>query len=228
MKKLSIISNQIKNNTYSYTGKGSFEAIVNNNKDLILEWLEDLIPLQKQIDMLRELENLDFQKRNYTRILTKIFPEEYKEFVSLNILVRDANIIAQYYADEFNITLLYDKLLDHKYLKYPGKYDKYVEYKIFQKFLMMYKDDLSQSLESQNQSIDNHVEPKQKEIILDSKEDEEMNATEEKNKIEKETTSKTSDEKLNKNKEIKKESKSSKKTDDKDTNWTQLLLGKLK
>ena len=64
MKKLSIISNQIKNNTYSYTGKGSFEAIVNKNKDLVLEWLDNLIPLQKQIDMLAELENINFQKRN--------------------------------------------------------------------------------------------------------------------------------------------------------------------
>ena len=215
MKKLSIISNQIKNNTYSYTGKGSFEAIVNNNKDMILEWLEDLIPLQKQIDMLRELENIDFQKRNYTRILTKIFPEEYKEFVSLNILVRDANIIAQYYADEFNITLLYDKLVDHKYLKYPGKYDKYVEYNIFQKFLMMYKDDLSQSLESQNQSTDNHEKFKSKEI----------DTIEKNSKISIEKNIRIDEEEIEKDKEAK---KLSKKTEEKDTNWTQLLLGKLK
>lgn len=53
MKKLSIISNQIKNNTFSYTGKGSFEATVNKNKELILGWLEDLIPLQTQIDLLK-------------------------------------------------------------------------------------------------------------------------------------------------------------------------------
>jgi len=72
MKKLSIISNQIKNNTFSYTGKGSFEATVNKNKELILGWLEELIPLQIQIDTLSELENLEFQKRNYTRILTKV------------------------------------------------------------------------------------------------------------------------------------------------------------
>ena len=114
MKKLSIISEQIKNNTYSYTGKGSFESIVKNNKELVLGWLEDLIPLQQQIDTLKDLVGLEFQKRNYTRILTKLFPLEYTEFVSLNILIGDAVVIAQYYEDEYNITLLYDKLLLNK------------------------------------------------------------------------------------------------------------------
>jgi len=147
MKKLSIISNQIKNNTYSYTGKGSFEAIVNQNKDKILEWLENLIPLQKQIEMLKDLTGLEFQKRNYTRILTKIFPDEYTEFVSLNILVRDAHVIAQYYEEEYNVTILYNNLIENKFLKYPGKYDKYVSYNIFQKFIMMYREDLMKSLE---------------------------------------------------------------------------------
>ena len=41
--------------------------------------------LKNQINSLIELENIEFQKRNYTRILTKVFPEEYKEFVSLNL-----------------------------------------------------------------------------------------------------------------------------------------------
>ena len=219
MKKLSIISNQIKNNTYSYTGKGSFEAIVNKNKDLVLGWLDDLVPLQKQIDLLAELEHINFQKRNYTRILTKIFPNEYKEFVSLNILVRDANIIAQYYDEEFNMTILYDNLIQNKYLKYPGKYDKYVEYNIFQKFVMMYKDELAESLESEHQSVDNHcIDDIEVEDVIDEK----IEQVEEKIEvIEKE-------EEIEKEKEIKNKKDSKEPKDSKDTNWTQLLLGKLK
>jgi len=213
MKKLSIISNQIKNNTYSYTGKGSFEAVVNNNKDIILDWLEDLLPLQKQIDLLAEKEHINFQKRNYTRILTKIFPEEYKEFVSINILVRDANIIAQYYEEEYNMTILYEKLKEHKYLKYPGKYDKYVEYNIFQRFVMMYKDELVHSLENENQSVDSSTDIYE-EITI---EDEKIVIEEDEEKKENEIVD-----------EKKKEIKIKKDKQSKDTNWTQLLLGKLK
>ena len=208
MKKLSSISNQIKNNTYSYTGKGSFEAVVNNNKELIVTWLEELVPLQKQIENLNEKENIDFQKRNYTRILTKIFPEQYKEFVSLNILVRDSSTITQYYQNEFNITILYDKLLEDKYLKYPGKYDKYVEFDLFQKFLMMYRDELisnQDNLETEQiTKIEETITIKQD---LDKNiEKVEINVVE---TLEVETT------------ETKKEIK-------KETNWTNLLLGKLK
>lgn len=155
MKKLSVISNQIKNNTYSYTGKGAFEAVVNNFKAEIVSWLEELVPLQQQIEFLEEKANIQFQKRNYTRILTKILPKEYTEFVSVNILVRDSNIIAQYYHDEFNLTKLYELLIKNKYLKYPGKYEKYVEFEIFQKFIMMYRDELLTSLE--NNSIDENL-----------------------------------------------------------------------
>jgi len=234
MKKLSIISNQIKNNTYSYTGKGSFEAIVNKNKELILGWLEELIPLQNQIDLLSELEEIEFQKRNYTRILTKIFPDEYKEFVSLNILVRDANILAQYYNEEYNITILYDNLIKDKYLKYPGKYEKYVEFNIFQKFVMMYRDELISSLNSNHQTKvvikehksqntiqeveeiieDEFVVDTNKKIIDDEKEIERENeSTEQEHNPEKTLTKE----------EIKEQDKK-----DKDTNWTQLLLGKLR
>ena len=232
MKKLSIISNQIKNNTYSYTGKGSFEAVVNKNKDKVLDWLEDLIPLQKQIDMLKDLENLEFQKRNYTRILTKLFPDDYKEFVSLNILVRDANIIAQYYDDEYNVTILYENLLNDKYLKYPGKYDKYVEYNIFQKFVMMYREDLMKSLDNDEQDIakkDTHensveiaIEDDQEILVFKDDEIEE---------IEEETKEPEKDKEKEK-KKTKKEKEEDEKTEaaaqQKDTNWTQLLLGKLK
>jgi len=222
MKKLSTISNQIKNNTYSYTGKGSFEAIVNKNKELILGWLEELIPLQNQIDLLIELEDLEFQKRNYTRILTKVFPDEYKEFVSLNILVRDANILAQYYNEEYNITILYDNLINDKYLKYPGKYEKYVEFNIFQKFVMMYRDELISSLDNDNQTVQTQKKEKVKqpetkeqtsEIQTPVLEDEKPHIESDDN-----TLPLLSEEEL--------EEVNDKK--DKDTNWTQLLLGKLR
>lgn len=216
MKKLSNISNQIKNNTYSYTGKGSFEAVVNKNKELILGWLEELMPLQSQIDLLLELENLEFQKRNYTRILTKVFPEEYKEFVSINILVRDANILAQYYNEEYNITMLYDNLLKDKYLKYPGKYEKYVEFNIFQKFVMMYREELMASLESEHQSLVIHKE--------ESKENQEKSKIEKEEEDEPKIENKEEDIESLLN-EIKEEEVVKK---EKDTNWTNLLLGKLR
>jgi len=218
MKKLSIISNQIKNNTFSYTGKGSFEATVNKNKELILGWLEDLIPLQTQIDLLKELEDLEFQKRNYTRILTKVFPDEYKEFVSLNILVRDANIVAQYYNEEYNITILYDNLLKDKYLKYPGKYEKYVEFNIFQKFVMMYRDELISSLNGDKQST---ISKKQEPLINDTDIEENEVLEEELQQEPKITIEKTEEESIT-------EENEKKATKDKDTNWTQLLLGKLR
>ena len=207
MKKLSIISNQIKNNTYSYTGKGSFEAIVNKNKELILGWLEELIPLQNQIDLLIELEEIEFQKRNYTRILTKIFPEQYTEFVSLNILVRDANILAQYYNEEYNITILYDNLIKDKYLKYPGKYERYVEFNVFQKFVMMYRDELISSLEGEHQTLQTHKQESKNSIVEPT------------------TETKTNEEQIIE--EIALEEKVQD-TKEKDTNWTNLLLGKLR
>ncbi len=194
MKKLPSISNQIKNNTFSYTGKGAFEAVVQNFKVEILVWLEDLIPLQQQIQYLEDKANIQFQKRNYTRILTKLFPIEYNEFVSLNILVRDSNIIAKYYQDEFNLTLLYTQLLDAKYLKYPGKYDKYVEFEIFQKFVMMYRDELNSSLTT------NKIVKEQSKLIVEEKVEDNISQE----VIPKEIKSK-----------VKKE-----------TNWTNLLLGR--
>ncbi len=211
MKKLSIISNQIKNNTYSYTGKGSFEAVVNQNKDKILEWLEDLIPLQKQIEMLKDLAGLEFQKRNYTRILTKLFPDEYTEFVSLNILVRDAHAIAQHYDEEYNVTILYNNLIENKYLKYPGKYDKYVSYNIFQKFIMMYREDLMKSLERDEAKEDKKTSYEETTSDFDENIEElEIEISEEIQPQEEETPQVTD---VNKSKE---------------TNWTNLLLGRLK
>ena len=227
MKKLSNISNQIKNNTYSYTGKGSFEAIVNKNKELILGWLEELIPLQNQIDLLSELEEIEFQKRNYTRILTKIFPEEYKEFVSLNILVRDANILAQYYNEEYNITMLYDNLIKDKYLKYPGKYEKYVEFNIFQKFVMMYRDELITSLSSEHQTIASHKNSKKEEIKITADSIKVTKDTNEEKNIKNEVTQNVTQD-IIEDKNLEKDDIEEENQKDKDTNWTQLLLGKLK
>jgi len=222
MKKLSIISNQIKNNTFSYTGKGSFEAVVNKNKEIILTWLEDLLPLQSQIDLLLELEGLEFQKRNYTRILTKVFPNEYKEFVSLNILVRDANMIAQYYNKEYNITLLFDNLIKDNYLKYPGKYEKYVEFNIFQKFVMMYRDDLISSLNQDNQSVGKKPTITSHTIETDNLKEMLEKEQQHHGEILDEDKIKEIEEAALKEEADKKDKK------DKDTNWTQLLLGKLK
>jgi len=222
MKKLSTISNQIKNNTYSYTGKGSFEAVVNNHKDKILEWLEELVPLQKQIEMLKDLEGLEFQKRNYTRILTKLFPDEYTEFVSLNILVRDAHVIAEYYNDEYNVTILYNNLIENKFLKYPGKYDKYVSYGIFQKFVMMYREDLMKSLENdevKTKKIDSYEEDNHTNTNYNNNE----NIEEEIDNIEGITEVVTEE---NQKEAITEEIDNTPKQ--KETNWTNLLLGRLK
>ncbi|MCK5110726.1 MAG: hypothetical protein KAQ94_04320 [Arcobacteraceae bacterium] len=197
MKKLQNISNQIKNNTFSYTGKGAFEAVVNNFKSEIINWLENLIPLQQQIQYLQDKADIQFQKRNYTRILTKLLPDEYNEFVSLNILVRDSNIIAKHYQNEFDLTLLYAQLLDDKYLKYPGKYEKYVEFEIFQKFVMMYRDELNGSLDTDEMD---HEQPKS--IKIEEKQTEET-------KVE---------QKVHKNVPKPKTKK--------ETNWTNLLLGR--
>lgn len=142
MKKLSIISDKIKDDTFSYTGKGSFETVFNKNKDEIILWLEELIPLQKQIELLYEKENIEFQKRNYTRILTKYLNDEYQEFVSVNILLRDLEFIKKYYNENQDLIELYNSLILNKHLKYPGKSEKYVEFDIFKEFVLTYSDDL--------------------------------------------------------------------------------------
>ncbi len=218
MKKLSAISEQIKNNTFSYTGKGSFEAIVNKHKDEVLQWLEELLPLQKQIEFLDEMENVSFQKRNYTRILTKLFPAQYKEFVSLNILVRDSNQIAVEYRQNYNISSLYNSLIEKKLLKYPGKYDIYVEFDIFQKFIMTYKDDLIKSIRDHVDEKETreptyiYEEPVEKLQILEDMKEEE----------------KSEEESLTKKADALAEEKLREEKKEKNTNWTNLLLGKLK
>jgi TolA-binding protein len=216
MKKLSSISNQIKSNTFSYTGKGAFEAIVNKHSEQIKEWLENLVPLQHQIDQLDEMEHVEFQKRNYTRILTKIFPIEYKEFVSLNILVRDASKIAEYYQTDYNLTTIYNSLLEDKYLKYPGKYEKYVEFEIFQKFVMMYREDLISSLDGDIKETNSNVSKNMEEQKVEEIEEIAENLAED-NIVNQEESS------IEDIENIPAEAAKSK-----ETNWTNLLLGKLR
>jgi len=143
MKKVTFISDKIKNNNFSYTGKGGFEAVVINYKKDILIWLEDLVPLQKQMEILYEKDNIEFQKRNYTRILTKFFPDEYKEFVNVNILLRDAKFIKDGFEKQNDVSNLYDILVTNNYLKYPGRSEKYVEFNIFEEFIKVYIHDLN-------------------------------------------------------------------------------------
>ncbi len=198
MKRLPKISNQIKNNTYSYTGKGAFEEIANKYKEEIINWLEDLVPLQKQIEYLHSKENVDFQKRNYTRILSKLLPNEYNEFVSLNILIRDSSVIATHYQKELDLAKLYKYLVSNKYLKYLGKYDRYVEFEIFQKFIIMYKEDLIFSLKDSKQIQNNEIKNKEHTATIQKKEE-------------------ISQDEIQKNEKIKSK---------KNTNWTNLLLGR--
>lgn len=209
MKKISSISDQIKNNTYSYTGKGSFENIVKKHSSQVIQWLEELVPLQVQMGYLDNMENVNFQKRNYTRILTKLFTDEYKEFVSLNILIRDTSAIAKNYEQTYDMATLYKILIEKKYLKYPGKYNKYVEFDLFQKFIMTYKDDIIKS--SQNNQNSTIPQP---------------NPTPE-NKIENPTVQNNSE---NLSKEQTQIEQTKQKDDKKESNnkWTNLLLGKIK
>jgi hypothetical protein len=212
MKKLQIIGNQIKNNTFSYTGKGSFEAIVNKFKTDIINWLEDLIPLKQQISYLLDKTGVEFQKRNYTRILSKILPEQYNEFVSINILVRDSNVVARYYQNEFNLTALYEKLVKDKYLKYPGKYDHYVDFEIFQKFIMTYRDELNASLDIDMHSNIQDIEESRKIPVIPKPNEIEPQNQEESTK-DKQAKLDDTQEEFNDKKEA-------------NTNWTNLLLGR--
>jgi hypothetical protein len=197
MKKVTFISDKIKNNTFSYTGKGGFEAVANNYSEDILSWLEKLIPLQQQIDMLYEKENIEFQKRNYTRIVTKFFPKEYKEFVNINILLRDANAIKDGFTQQQDITNLYNLLVTNNYLKYPGRSEIYVDFDTFEEFILVYKDELDIQYVAQYKKKEDAISLKEKEkkIVLEEKINEDT---------------------LIENKEDKKE----------ENYWTNLLLGK--
>ena len=85
-------------------------------------------------------------------------------------------------------------------MKYPGKYDKYVVFEIFQKFIMMYRDELNSSL------LSSEIDNVQSKVILgaDSIENEKTE-----NSITKEEISQNIKPKIKK-----------------ETNWTNLLLGR--
>lgn len=142
MKKLDVISNKIKSSKPNYFGRGHFESIIKDNSKLILQWFEDLIPVQEQIKELIALGCEDLQKRNYVRIITKLFPAEYAQFIALNILLRDIDSITAVFKGIYDTRKQYDTLIEHNRLKYPGKHQKYVDFHIFQQFISFYKDDL--------------------------------------------------------------------------------------
>lgn len=142
MKKLDVISNKIKSSKPNYFGRGHFESVIKDNSKLILQWFEDLVPVQEQIKELIELGCEDLQKRNYVRIITKLFPKEYSQFIALNILLRDIDSITAVFKGIYDTRVQYDTLIAHNRLKYPGKHHKYVDFHIFQQFISFYKDDL--------------------------------------------------------------------------------------
>lgn len=142
MKKLDVISNKIKSSKPNYFGRGHFESIIKENSKLILQWFEELIPVQEQIKELIELGCEDLQKRNYVRIITKLFPKEYAQFIALNILLRDIDSITAVFKGIHDTRKQYDTLIEHTKLKYPGKHQKFVDFHTYQQFVSFYKDDL--------------------------------------------------------------------------------------
>ncbi len=141
MKRLNIVSEQIQNNSNIYTGKSAYEHIILENQDTIFDWFENLVPIQDQINMLEELGCDNLQKRNYVRIITKLFPTEYNQFVSLNILIRDVDAIAGVFSMEDEEVQYYDLIHNNK-LKFPGRHKKYVSIDIYKEFIKVYEDDL--------------------------------------------------------------------------------------
>lgn len=156
MKQLDIISDKIKNTKTNYFGRGHFETIIKQKRGLILDWFEELKPVQEQIKELKELGCEGLQKRNYVRIITKLFPTEYAQFIALNILLRDIDSITAVFKGIHDTRKQYDTLLEHQKLKYPGKHQKYVEFHTYQQFVTFYKNDLINR--AQNFEIDQSIE----------------------------------------------------------------------
>jgi len=144
MKKIDTITQKLQSTSYSYTGKGEFEVIVKNNADKIKKWLSELTPLANQIKELNKQTQKEIKKRNYTRILTKLFKEEYEEFTYMNILIRDSEYIA--IARQTNMPLIrqYNMLKEDNKLKYPGRHLKFVDFDIFREFVTLYNIELLQ------------------------------------------------------------------------------------
>jgi len=144
MKKIDTITQKLQSTSFSYTGKGEFEVIVKNNADKIKKWLSELTPLANQIKELNKQTQKEIKKRNYTRILTKLFKEEYEEFTYMNILIRDSEYIA--IARQTNMPLIrqYNMLKEDNKLKYPGRHLKFVDFDIFREFVTLYNIELLQ------------------------------------------------------------------------------------
>jgi hypothetical protein len=177
MKKLDVISNKIKSSKPNYFGRGHFESVIKDNSKLILQWFEDLVPVQEQIKELIELGCEDLQKRNYVRIITKLFPKEYSQFIALNILLRDIDSITAVFKGIYDTRVQYDTLIAHNRLKYPGKHHKYVDFHIFQQFISFYKDDLINRAINFEVDSTMHIEPNQQYIynVHAKKKEEELN-----------------------------------------------------
>jgi len=160
MKKLLIISEKIESSNNNYFGRGSFETIIKNNKDLVLSWFENLTSIQNQIRILNDeygCENL--QKRNYVRIITKLFPKEYSQFVCLNILLRDIDSITLAFLEHNDSKKQYELLVLNNRLKFPGKHKKVVDFDTYQQFITLYAHDLiekSQDFET-DESLDLNI-----------------------------------------------------------------------
>lgn len=169
MKKLQIISDKIEKTNNNYFGRGSFETIIKENKEEVISWLENLLPVQEQIKLLDEqfgCENL--QKRNYVRILTKIFPPEYNQFVCVNILLRDIDSITLAFSKQNDVKKQYNLLIENNRLKFPGKHQKYVDFETYQQFVILYTHDLinkSQDFETE-EVLNDTVLDKTEEVVL--------------------------------------------------------------
>ncbi len=224
MKKLLIISEKIESSNNNYFGRGSFETIIKNNKDLVLSWFENLTSIQNQIRILNDeygCENL--QKRNYVRIITKLFPKEYSQFVCLNILLRDIDSITLAFLEHNDSKKQYELLVLNNRLKFPGKHKKVVDFDTYQQFITLYANDLiekSQDFETDenlelNISDENNIQntkiPVSKEIIDDLKTDEIQNENE--SVLESDNSKYDSKERI----EIKSDTKDK-------TNWMNVLL----
>jgi hypothetical protein len=144
MNKMSNISEKLKSTTYSYTGKGEFENTISENSAKIKNWLNDLMPLSKQIIELNKQSQKEIKKRNYTRILTKLFQQEYDQFTYMNILIRDSDFIALLRQGNQPLIKQYNELKSKSKLKYPGRHLKYVEFDIFREFVTLYNVELAQ------------------------------------------------------------------------------------
>ncbi len=112
------------------------------------------------------------------RIITKLFPKEYAQFIAMNIMLRDIDSITAVFKGIHDTRKQYDTLLNHTKLKYPGKHQKYVDFHTYQQFVSFYKDDLinrsinfeidsSIEIEPNQQYIYNvHAKKKKKNLLL--------------------------------------------------------------